>query len=87
MSWAEFSGSTISVSDNIAGTAEAEPSSGFSGVGAYATGTGFNADGSASSIANTSGFQLVPTVGSIVVLNFAEVIQLTEGRLGLSTYK
>ena len=67
MSWGEFSGAVISVSDAITASDVSEGSTGFSGVGAFTTST-----------VNTSGFQLAPTVGSIVVLNFADVIQLTE---------
>ena len=63
MSWAEFSGLTMSVSNNNADI-HADPASGFSGVGAYTSNV-------AGANATTPGFQLVPTVGSVVVLNFA----------------
>ena len=79
MSWSEFSGTTVSIGDHIGATSESEPASGFSGVGAYSFGTAYDAGtGAATAVTNTTGFQLVPTVGSVVVLNFAEVIQLTE---------
>ena len=52
----------------------AEPSQGLSGVGAMSP-IGAVAAGNAL----TPGVQLVPTVGSVVILNFAEGIQLTGG--------
>ena len=72
MSWAEFSGLTVGASNVGTEQLTAEPASGFSGVGSYAP-VVINANNPV-----TPGFQMVPTVGSIVVLNFAEVIQLTE---------
>ena len=71
MSWAEFSGSAISVADANLASDISEFASGFGGVGAYTVVSGAAA-------ATAPGFQLIPTVGSVLVLNFAEVIQLTE---------
>ncbi len=71
MSWAEFSGSTISVSDANLASDISESASGFGGVGEYTVVSGANS-------ATTPGFQLIPTAGPVLVLNFAEVIQLTE---------
>lgn len=71
MSWDEFCGSTISVADANLASDNSESASGFGGVGAYTVKSG-------ASVATTPGFQLIPTVGSVVVLNFAEVLQLTE---------
>ena len=50
-----------------------EPSQGLSGVGSMLPRRAVAAGN-----ALASGVQLVPTVGSVVILNFAEVIQLTE---------
>ena len=72
MSWSVFSGLTTSVADAFASNLNAEPASGLGGVGAYQI---FDQAGNAQI---TPGFQLVPTVGSIVILNFDEVIKLTE---------
>ena len=58
----------------------AEGAQGFSGVGAF-TPLAVDANN-----AVTLGFQLIPTVGSIVVLNFAEVIQLTEDYIPLARW-
>jgi hypothetical protein len=62
MSWDEFCGSTVSSCGTTA-AGNAQLRDAFSGVGAR--------------IGNP-GFQLSPTTGTILVLNFAEVIQLTE---------
>ena len=72
MSWAEFRGEAISVSNSQVTNNTSEGESGLSGLGPYAP--------SHSSAANktTPGFQLVPIVGSIVILNFAEQLQLVE---------
>ena len=75
MSWAELSGAVISTSNTEYADSFSEPRSGFSGVGAYAP-IGAPTDASPSYV--TPGFQLIPTVGSVCGLNFAEVIQLTE---------
>ena len=61
MSWAELSGSTISVADANLASDISESASGFGGVGAYTV-----VSGAAS--ATTPGFQLIPTVGSVLVL-------------------
>ena len=73
MSWTEFSGLTISVGDNLLLTEDSEGAQGFSGVGAYASAI----DAGGSPIV-TAGIQYAPTVGSVLVLNFAEVIKITE---------
>ena len=70
MSWDEFNGSVVSVggdSDDGAGVALRTP---YSGVGAFIS----------NNAANTprTGFQVSPTTGTTLVLNFAECIQLTE---------
>lgn len=62
MSWDEFCGSTVSACGDAV-LQNAQIRSPFSGLGAKA---------------GTPGFQLSPTTGTILVLNFAEVIQLTE---------
>ena len=71
MSWAELSGSTISVADANLASDISESASGFGGVGAYTV-------VSAATSATTPGFQLIPTAGYALVLDFAEVTQLTE---------
>ena len=63
MSWDEFCGSTVSACDGEGNNRNAQIRSAYSGVGARA---------------GTPGFQLSPTTGTILVLSFAEVIQLTE---------
>ena len=70
MSWDEFSGLAVSVcGTRDAQTTNATMRSPFSGVGASNSGFGGTAN---------PGFKMVPTTGTILVLNFAEVIQLTE---------
>ena len=78
MSWQEFSGLTMSVSNDLYGDNNlTEGRVGpLSGVGAFKP---FNVE--SINVHRTIGAQLVPTVGSILVLNFAEVIQLTEDYL------
>ena len=69
LSWDQFCGSVVSVS-GIHDATTGLPStlkSAYSGVGANLTGG-----------VSAPGFQLVPTTGTILVLNFAEVTQLTE---------
>ena len=68
LSWDQFSGSVVSV----AGYCTLQLASPSTLRNAYA-GLGANTAGG-----NNPGFQLVPTTGTILVLNFAEVIQLTE---------
>ena len=66
MSYEEFKGITVSVSgrsDEI--TQQANP---YSGVGAKIL----------TAALNSPGFKYTPTTGSLLVLNFAEVIQLTD---------
>jgi len=74
MSWDEFCGSTVSV----CGTRSAD--GGIVGLRSAFTGVGANL--SAPVVANVAtgnaGFQYSATTGTILVLNFAEVIQLTE---------
>jgi hypothetical protein len=67
MSWDEFSGSVISCCGRRDGITRPYPSAPYKGVGANNEGGGAN-----------PGVQFVPTTGTILVLNFAEVIQLTE---------
>jgi hypothetical protein len=69
MTWDQFSGSTMSVSgyNNLANGQPSTSRSPYSGYGANMNGGGAN-----------TGVQLIPTTGSILVLNFGEVIQLTE---------
>ena len=69
LSWDQFSGSVVSVAgyQNVANGIPSTLRNAYAGLGAN------NALG----IVNP-GFQLVPTTGTILVLNFAEVIQLTE---------
>jgi hypothetical protein len=69
MSWDEFCGSVVSTCKNKGLDTHCGQFGPYFGVGARtipATGAG------------SPGFQLSPTTGSILVLNFAEVIQLTE---------
>jgi hypothetical protein len=69
MSWDEFCGSTVSASAGAG--ANAQILSSYSGVGARQVTV-------AGTTVNHTGFQYSPTTGTILVLNFAEVIQLTE---------
>ena len=74
LSWEQFCGSTVTVSgyhDEVAG-GTATYRNAYSGVGANLIAIGANP-----AIPNP-GFQLIPTTGTILVLNFGEVIQLTE---------
>ena len=67
MNWDQFSGTAVSVCGNMAaGGVPVGTRTGYSGVGAHLYG-GAN-----------PGVQYVPTTGTILVLNFAEVIQLTD---------
>ena len=68
ISWDEFSGSVISCCNKRDGISRPYPFAPYMGVGAN------NEEGAN---ANPGG-QYVPTTGTILVLNFAEVIQLTE---------
>ena len=65
LTWDEFSGQVVSIGNGA--NNESQPLTPFAGEGAK--GAGAN---------TTSGMKLIPTTGSILVLNFAEVIQLTE---------
>jgi len=69
LSWEQFSGNVSSICGRLANTAGGAPSAirgGYSGVGANLNG------------GNNPGFQLIPTTGTILVLNFGEVIQLSD---------
>ena len=68
LSWDQFSGSVVSVAGYLdaANGRSSTLRSAYAGLGANLAG------------GNNPGFQLVPTTGTILVLNFAEVIQLTE---------
>mgnify|MGYP000907415519 FL=1 len=66
MSWDEFSGTVVSAGCGAADST-AQIRSSFSGVGSYLDGT-----------TAKTGVQYSPTTGTILVLNFAECIQLTE---------
>ena len=70
MSWDEFNGSVVSVGGDSGATAGVALRTPYSGVGAFLE----------SNAAQTprTGFQVSPTTGTILVLNFAECIQLTE---------
>ncbi|MFM7983338.1 MAG: major capsid protein V20 domain-containing protein, partial [Candidatus Fonsibacter sp.] len=68
MSWDEFAGSIISCCGVRNGGSRPRPSTPYKGLGANNQGY---ADGNPR-------VQYVPTTGTILVLNFAEVIQLTE---------
>ncbi|MFM7985257.1 MAG: major capsid protein V20 domain-containing protein, partial [Candidatus Fonsibacter sp.] len=67
MSWDEFSGSNISCCGNRNGGWRPSPWQPYKGVGA-------NNQGDDDS---NPGVQYVPTTGTILVLNFGEVIQIT----------
>ena len=69
MSLDEFCGSVISCCGIRSGTGKPSPYGPYTGLGANSNG------GRAKS---NPGILYVPTTGSILVLNFAEVIQLTE---------
>ena len=68
MSWDEFCGSVISCSGARDGGFRPHPEGPYQGVGACVVFGGLD----------NPGVQYVPTTGTILVLNFAEVIQLTE---------
>jgi hypothetical protein len=72
LTWEEFQGVTTSVAGTgAAGLSEARHW--YNGVGARSV-----VDGGGNPIDGNPGFKLVPTTGSILVLNFADVLQLTE---------
>ena len=70
MSWDEFTGNVSSVAGKQDELSELR--SGYSGVGAWIKSAPNN------QIAGHPGFQYSPATGTILVLNFAECIQLTE---------
>ncbi|MFM7988391.1 MAG: major capsid protein V20 domain-containing protein, partial [Candidatus Fonsibacter sp.] len=67
MSWDDFSGSIISCCGDRNGNYRPHPLSPYNGLGANKH----------SALGANTGVQYVPTTGTILVLNFAEVIQLT----------
>ena len=67
LNWDQFSGTAISVCGQMAeGLGTVSMRTGYSGVGANRAG------------GSNPGIQFVPTTGTILVLNFGEVIQLTD---------
>ena len=72
LTWDEFSGAVVSVGNaNVENNDESEPRTPYEGVGAYTTAGGIN----------SQGISLIPTTGSVVVLDFGTHIQLTEDYL------
>ena len=69
MSWAELSGVTTSASNAAYNDNISESRAGLSGVGAYAP---FTTD--TETVKRSPGFQLLPTVGPMLILSFAEVV-------------
>jgi len=77
MSWDEFCGSTVTVSGSrVANNGIVGLRGPFTGVGANLDAP--RANGAAVGTVANAGFQYSATTGTILVLNFAEVIQLTE---------
>jgi len=77
LSWDQFSGSVVSVAGANNVVVAGQPCTlrnAYAGLGANYVGA-----------VNNPGFQLVPTTGTILVLNFAEVIQLTEDYYALGS--
>ena len=68
MSWDEFCGSVISCCPNRDSTSSTGQRSAFTGVGPNLAGIN----------GSNPGVQYVPTTGTLLVLNFGEIIQLTE---------
>lgn len=68
MSWDEFCGSVISCCPNKDSTSSTGQRSAFTGVGPNLAGIN----------GSNPGVQYVPTTGTLLVLNFGEIIQLTE---------
>ena len=75
MSWEQFSGLTTHVAGRPIGSAE--PLGSYTGVGAKFT-SRYGRDGAPVPTTPSPGFKYIPTTGSILALNFAEVIQLTD---------
>jgi hypothetical protein len=78
MSWEQFSGLTTTVAGRAAGTAEAFGA--YTGLGANFTST-YNQTTDPPTIVPSTfspGFKYIPTTGSVLTLNFGEVIQLTD---------
>jgi hypothetical protein len=72
LTWDEFSGAVVTVGNINVGTADAsEMRTPYEGVGAYTNIAGVN----------SLGVSLIPTTGSVVVLEFGTQIQLTEDYL------
>ena len=78
MSWEQFSGLTTSVAGRPAAFGNtSEPYSAYTGVGATFTSV-YNTAGAAVPSTFSPGIKYIPTTGSVLTLNFAEVIQLTD---------
>ena len=69
MSWDEFCGTVISCCGNRGGISTSQTRSVFTGVGSNNISVSGNSN---------PGIQYVPTTGTLLVLNFGEIIQLTE---------
>jgi hypothetical protein len=77
MSWEQFSGLTTSVAGRVTGSTS-EPYGAYTGVGATFT-SAYNMPGQPPVAPTFSpGIKYIPTTGSVLALNFAEVIQLTD---------
>ena len=70
LTWDQFSGTTVSLAGRNGGSSE--PRGSYGGIGS----TYSNPPGQATVV--SPGFKLISTTGSILALNFAEVIQLTD---------
>ena len=68
MTWDEFSGPVISCCGKMNATSSTGTRSAYTGVGANVAGSG----------SSVPGIQYAPTTGTLLVLNFGEIIQLTE---------
>jgi hypothetical protein len=77
MSWEQFSGLTTSVAGRPT-TNTSEPYSSYTGVGATFTSRYNPSTGPPNASTFSPGFKYIPTTGSVLALNFAEVIQLTD---------
>jgi hypothetical protein len=70
LTWDQFSGTTVSLAGRAAGSSE--PRGSYGGIGSTYTNSPTVAG------VPSPGFKLISTTGSILALNFAEVIQLTD---------
>jgi hypothetical protein len=78
MSWEQFSGLTTSVAGRPAAFGNtSEPYSAYTGVGATFT-SAYNTASATVTSTFSPGIKYIPTTGSVLALNFAEVIQLTD---------